>query len=114
MLRTYGYDILPYGLQQNHRRFDRAANFGILGSWDLRYCVVDWVGNSSTASFELQSKLTIMDTLLVRHSMRGKVRGGRTPTSAIWELEDLRWLPGKGTPAKGPAKFRFPVTAIES
>ncbi|KAG6911071.1 hypothetical protein DXG01_004586 [Tephrocybe rancida] len=57
---------------------------------------------------------SIMDTLLVRHSLREKVKGGRTPTGAIWQLEDLGWLPGTKTPAKGPAEFRFPVMAMES
>ncbi|KAG6907846.1 hypothetical protein DXG01_007110 [Tephrocybe rancida] len=43
---VYSTDIPPYKLQQKHRRFHRAANFDILGTWDVHYCVVDWVGNA--------------------------------------------------------------------
>ncbi|KAG6909139.1 hypothetical protein DXG01_001891 [Tephrocybe rancida] len=148
-------DIPPYGLQQIHRRFHRAANFGVWGSWDLHYCVVDWFGNKSNSVIHRLVRaaaqtgilvaictltshilflkyptlhyygilglpagrlygMSIMDTLLVRHSLREKVKGGRTPTSAIWEIEDLGWPLGRKTSAKGPTALRFPVLAIES
>ncbi|KAG6906336.1 hypothetical protein DXG01_014417 [Tephrocybe rancida] len=54
---------------------------------------------------------SIMDSLPVRHSLREKVRGGRTPTSVVWELGGLGWLPA---PAQGSAELRFPMMAIES
>ncbi|KAG6906335.1 hypothetical protein DXG01_014416 [Tephrocybe rancida] len=54
-----------------------------------------------------------METLLVRHSLREEIKGGRTPTSALWQLEELGSLPGIVIPAKGPAESQFPVVAIE-
>ncbi|KAG6907847.1 hypothetical protein DXG01_007111 [Tephrocybe rancida] len=54
-----------------------------------------------------------MDTLLVRHSLREEIRGGRTPTSALRQLEELGTVPGIVTPAKGPAKLQLPAIARE-
>ncbi|KAG6907737.1 hypothetical protein DXG01_007595 [Tephrocybe rancida] len=57
---------------------------------------------------------SVMDTLLVRHSLREEIKGGRTPTSALRQLEDLEelgWLPGAATSAKGPAELQLPVLA---
>ncbi|KAG6919786.1 hypothetical protein DXG01_001625 [Tephrocybe rancida] len=49
---------------------------------------------------------TVMDTLLVRHSLREEIKGGRTPTSALRQLEELGQFPGAVTPAKGLAELQ--------
>ncbi|KAF5382543.1 hypothetical protein D9615_002827 [Tricholomella constricta] len=40
---------------------------------------------------------TLMDTLLVRHTLRELVNGSRTDTSGIWELENLKRFPQAST-----------------
>ncbi|KAG6909257.1 hypothetical protein DXG01_001319 [Tephrocybe rancida] len=55
----------------------------------------------------------VMDALLVRHSLREEIKGGRTPTSALRQLEELGSIPGIVTPSKCPAGLQSPVIVMK-